>query len=357
MDDKLQEYVDVITSEKSGEEVRSAIEKAIIFLDADNAKIRMYNRTDEFVGALDDALSMLWEDVTRYFPNAVIPSYDPFYPDDPVDPLSDELEAILIELMNTINGSDIRSDIWAAFNIIYNDSYNHNIIRMRYDRILDLLRSAIDQSSALDDRKSRARASIIDCYTTQERTRHAMNYYSNASSSLSSLREARTGAIARPLIVDFVSNIDDANAKRTPDPITHIMYLAHAIEIVRSHSNDLEAVIEELVADELRSNYLCTIAVGGVDHTREDVEARKAQYEAIDTEDKFGIALHIHPVDDDHPDEYISDYYIELYIDLTGSGAMKYWTYAAAEAICSSKNATYWDEPILAWQFHPRYRA
>lgn len=357
MDDKLQEYVDVITSEKSGEEVRSAIEKAIIFLDADNAKIRMYDRTDEFVGELDDALSMLWEDVTRYFPNAVIPSYDPFYPDDPVILLSDELEAILIELMDTVNGFDIRSDIWSAFNIIYNDSYNHNIIRMRYDRILDLLRSAIDQSSALDDRKSRARASIIDCYTTQEGTRLATNYYNDASSSLSSLREARTGAIARPLIVDFISNIDDANAKRTPDPVTHITYLRSAIEIVRAHSNDLEAVIAALVADELRSNYLCTIAVGDVDHTREDAEARKAQYEAIDRTDYFGIRSHTHPVDYDHPDEYITDYYIELYIDLTGSGAMKYWTYAAAEAICSLRNAQYSSEPILRSQFHPLYRA
>lgn len=237
MSNKLQEYLDVIASEKSGEDVRDAIEKAIITVDADNAKNGVQAIVSQYMETVDQLLNMMWDDVMHVFPVAVRPSYDDT--EETIEPMNNELTAFLMSLANSISGMDIRAAMWGAMQNISNSIIAHNLIREYYaKRVIDLFNAFIAASD--DDERKEAAKSRYNSWDAVINY-NAFGYVNNTiTSDLLLLREVKNGLAARPLLLESLQQLNVLNERRAT------WYREDFETLLANNAYDIEKISEAL---------------------------------------------------------------------------------------------------------------
>lgn len=240
MNDKLQEYLALITSEKGGEAVRDAIEKAIITIDADNAKNGVQAIVSQYMETVDQLLNMMWDDVMHVFPAAVRPSYDDT--EETIEPMNDDLTASLMSLVNSISGMDIRAAMCGAMQNISNSIIAHNLIREYYaKRVIDLFNAFIAASDN-DERKeaAKSRYDSWDAVINYNAFGHVNN---TITSDLLLLYEVKNGLAARPLLLESLQQLNVLNERRAT------WYREDFETLLSNNAYDIERLSDVLTGD------------------------------------------------------------------------------------------------------------
>lgn len=197
--DKIDDYLEIIETAKGGEEVRDAIIKALIVLDA--AIFDMTNRA-QYEEVVDEALDAIWNDVVYYFPNAIRPEHT----FSPTEIISDELKSILKEIINSTTGTDIRLSIVNGLRYIFDNIESHNISVLYccfgFLNIFDAFIDACDD----EEKKELARSIHINNYENRIKT-YQDSFYSRIQEHFNDIMDSKTGSAARPLIDSILNRL------------------------------------------------------------------------------------------------------------------------------------------------------
>lgn len=335
MSDKLQEYLDLIASEKSGEVVRDAIRHAVIVVDSDNGMLDDRNRLSVYEEVTDDMLDAIWGDIISYFPSAVRPTYEEYIDPERAIVMADELKESLFNLISSVTGSDIRSNMYAALNSIIENVANHDATSYYYAiRVIDIFNAFID--ACLDDEKKQiAKSKSETWYATLIRN-------NTGRTDLVTLYNVSTGALARPIVYSILTTLDNSNTRRR-DHISSSLVEGNGKWLLAGYiANDFEELAKDLVGSVyIYGSYLIAASQLYIDD-RQAAEAQKAYVESIDTEDTFSLYVNV------QPEELNPEIYHTYYTVIVSGEQNKYWTFPKAFNFCYERNNNY---PLLT--FYP----
>ena len=199
--DKLDEYTEIIETAQSGEDVRDAIIRAIIVIDEVAAKyLSDPYVTTVYKVAVEQALERLWQDVQLWNPSASRPDHPDI--DASMEPLNDELAALLRSLDNDTLGVSIREDMRGALANVNSNIASHNIITLYcFQGILDLYNAFIDLYSD-EESKEAARAFVTNSNALHDKEFHE-SIFKRIDDRILELSNASTGANARSLLLSI----------------------------------------------------------------------------------------------------------------------------------------------------------
>lgn len=320
---KMTEYLETVETEKDGEEMRDAITKALITLDMFNAGLLVYPTIVSFKETLDDALDLMWEDISSFYPTAVRPTLPVV---DPASVMNDELEDILKNFMNSVIGSDIRSAVAAGCRNVYESIVNHNFITLYYLKAVDDMFVAFIE--ACDDEEKRAAAlATRDQWYVTDRIKWYQQKYETISTAMTSLIDTPTGAAARPLLLSVLNNLKLIILEECSDADDAVWSGYAYVE----HGKSLEMIANMFIESEEFSDYRYNISAGGPYATQGEAESRYAQVITIDTENTYNVV--------DLFNDERRGFYVVLNYNTTEDGW--YLTYAGAYARAKSGNQRY----------------
>ena len=317
---RMAEYLETIETEKDGEEMRDTITKTLITIDMFNAGIFVYPIIVQFKETLGDALDLMWEDISSFYPNAVRPALPSV---DPATVMPDELEDILKRLMNSTVGSDIRSAFAAGCRNVYESVVNHNFDALYHLKAVEDMFVAFIEACDDEEKRTAALATREQWYITSLIKAYNL-MYDNVEQPLMRLIDTSTGATARPLLLSTLTDIRAIinNEFANTDSSVWIGY-----EYVM-YGQDLEMVANILIDPNWFSDYRYNISAGGPYATQGEAEARYESVAAIDTRNNYDVV--------DLFDDERRGFYVILNYNTTDDGW--YMTYAGAYARATTEN-------------------
>lgn len=331
--DKLDEYTEIIETAQSGEDVRDAIIKAIIVVD--EVTIQYLNRpmVSTYKQAVDILLNRFWEDVTTYYPDAVLPDHEDIDP--PSAPMSDELENLLKALNSDTVGTDMREHIYGALSSIHTNIKNHDFESLYYyQNIIDLLNAFIDQCSNTEYQEA-ARATRDD-WIPSDFLASRNRSYEMVSDDIYRVLNASTGNVMRPLLCSIFNNIHGILAGLHVSEFT-VQELSNLLSAENAY--DLERIARLLIPDVL-SRDKWWVAVGDPYQTREEAENAAQALESTTTDSffvrKFTVGVRTATTDGVTTATFLFAYYVLL--DL---GQIGFWTTILPSVYCESKGQKY----------------
>lgn len=311
---KMTEYLETVETEKDGEEMRDAITKALITLDMFNAGLLAYPTIVSFKETLDDALDLMWEDISSFYPTAVRPTLPVV---DPASVMNDELEDILKNFMNSVIGSDIRSAVAAGCRNVYESIVNHNFITLYYLKAVDDMFIAFIEACD-DEEKQAAALATRDQWHVTDRIKWYQQKYETISAAITSLIDTPTGSAARPLLLNILNNLKLIILEECSDAEDAVWSGYEYAE----HGESLEMIANILIEPEEFSDFRYNISAGGPYSTQAQAEERYEEVIAIDPNSDYDV--------DNYGSGQRSGWYVMLNMSTTDDGW--YLTYAGAYA-------------------------
>lgn len=320
---KMTEYLEIVETAKAGEDVRDAITKALITLDMFNSGLLAYPTIVAFKETLDDALDLMWEDISSFYSTATRPTLPVV---DPARVMNDELEDILKSFMNSAIGTDIRSAVASGCRNVYESIANHNFVTLYYLKAVDDMFVAFIE--ACDDEEKRAAAlATRDQWHVTDRIKWYQQKYETISAAITSLIDTPTGATARPLLLSVLNDLKLKVLEECSDTEDAVWSGYEYVE----HGRSLEMIANLLIEPEEFSDFRYNISAGGPYTTQGEAESRYTQVITIDTESTYNVV--------DLFNDERRGFYVVLNYDTIDDGW--YLTYAGAYARAESGNQRY----------------
>lgn len=320
---KINEYLEIIETAKSGEDVRDAIVKALIVIDSFSAGVTSSSGITPFKVSFGEALDHLWEDISDFYPNAVRPDPPVI---DPATIMSDELEAILKSIMSSPTGTDIRSAIVAGLQNVNNSVTTQDFVTLYYIKSIDDMLGAFIEACNDEEKRSAALETRDQWYST-DIYKEYQRMRDSVLQSITQLIDVPTGLAARPLLLSTLNGLKSILLEEFVDTDIGVWEGYGYPE----NGKNFETVAKILIDPSEFYEYRHILSAGGPYATREQAESRLSTVISIDSDSNYDVwnaTIEGHSV-----------YYVLLNPDTTEDGW--YLTYGGAYVRAYNGNYSY----------------